>query len=245
MASNQQYWPFAPNIDEFAGIPSARSHVPVEFRYPSTANGIIDRHYPITAANVDDFPFTYQEQCEGPHSVSLQSGSFATAAVVHNRVSYNAATDMLDPELICVLSEPMTIDQPRFHPGITGIDHENDLGSHDGHEKCAESSVAHRLAGSSTSINPLLARFGSPAKVAKTRRSMCTTCKKTFSRESHLRRHAGKHTAQMSDTQNYLCLVEGCTYRGNYRLDKVRQHVRNRHPECLEHRELLRWIAAR
>ena len=55
---------------------------------------------------------------------------------------------------------------------------------------------------------------------------VCLTCAQTFTRRADLKRHTKKHQPNM---RVYHCYVEGCNYRGNYRKDKLQQHVSNRH----------------
>ena len=51
----------------------------------------------------------------------------------------------------------------------------------------------------------------------------CTTCGKTFSRQSDVTRHAKKH----SDKLPFQCRFPGCEYKGSYRRDKLAQHKLN------------------
>ena len=54
----------------------------------------------------------------------------------------------------------------------------------------------------------------------------CLCCDKTYGRRGDMERHARKHQA----VRQYQCPVQGCEYKGNYRKDKVNQHIENRHP---------------
>ena len=57
-------------------------------------------------------------------------------------------------------------------------------------------------------------------------RFTCTVCNQDFSRRGDMERHARKHRLD-----SWLhCPVQGCSYGGNSRKDKVNQHIRNRHP---------------
>ena len=57
-------------------------------------------------------------------------------------------------------------------------------------------------------------------------RFTCSVCNQDFSRRGDMERHARKYRLD-----SWLhCPVQGCTYRGNSRKDKVNQHIKNRHP---------------
>ena len=57
-------------------------------------------------------------------------------------------------------------------------------------------------------------------------RSVCKTCRKSFSRPSDLDRHAKKHQA---GAKVHTCSVPGCDYEGSYRKDKLTAHMKNCH----------------
>lgn len=58
-------------------------------------------------------------------------------------------------------------------------------------------------------------------------RAICPDCGTTFTRPKDLERHAQKH---QSGARHQRCVVPGCDYPGNYKKDKLRDHVRRRHP---------------
>ena len=58
-------------------------------------------------------------------------------------------------------------------------------------------------------------------------RPECLACRRKFTRAADLERHAKKHRPE----REFQCTVAGCEYRGSYRKDKLKQHVKNRHPE--------------
>ena len=57
-------------------------------------------------------------------------------------------------------------------------------------------------------------------------RFQCVHCLQTFGRRGDMARHTKKHEAATA----ILCPVNGCEYPGNYRKDKVNQHIKNKHP---------------
>ena len=57
-------------------------------------------------------------------------------------------------------------------------------------------------------------------------RPLCTQCNQPFSRQSDLDRHAKKH---QPGPKEFKCNVQGCKYE-SHRKDKLREHVRRRHP---------------
>ena len=59
-------------------------------------------------------------------------------------------------------------------------------------------------------------------------RHVCQTCAKSFGRPSDLKRHAKKHSPGASW---FKCPSEGCDFKPFSRKDKMRCHVRNKHPE--------------
>lgn len=62
---------------------------------------------------------------------------------------------------------------------------------------------------------------------ADSSRPTCSRCGKTFGRAADLARHAGKHDPAK---RTHRCPVGGCDYMGNYRKDKLINHVKNCHP---------------
>ena len=75
-----------------------------------------------------------------------------------------------------------------------------------------------------TNLTALSANTGRQ-RVMKTR-SICKTCRKSFTRPSDLSRHAKKH---QPGVRIYTCSIAGCDYEGSYRKDKLAAHVRNCH----------------
>lgn len=62
-------------------------------------------------------------------------------------------------------------------------------------------------------------------------RSTCSVCKKTYARSSDLKRHAAKHRPGLRE---FSCPATVCPYKGNKgftRKDKMKDHVKNMHPE--------------
>lgn len=70
-----------------------------------------------------------------------------------------------------------------------------------------------------------------PSATAAGARPACTICGKTYSRLSELKRHEKKH---LPGAKKFDCPSNGCRYTGAMgflRKDKMRDHVRNMHPE--------------
>ena len=62
-------------------------------------------------------------------------------------------------------------------------------------------------------------------------RFTCPVCKKTYARSSDLKRHAAKHR---TGPREFSCPATGCPYKGDKgftRKDKMKDHVKNMHPE--------------
>lgn len=53
----------------------------------------------------------------------------------------------------------------------------------------------------------------------------CSTCGLIFARFADLERHEKKHRPE----REFQCTVAGCEYKGSYRKDKLKQHIKNRH----------------
>lgn len=148
------------------------------------------------------------------HNFSEGSADLVDPAVAGSGNTLSPAAHWPSPNVLGYTGHPFATDAASIanQPPLTGpLLHTNELA-------VAESAFTTPVLNNT----PIHFDIGPPTP----QRPTCTECNQTFGRPSDLERHAKTH---QEGAKVFQCDVKGCKY-GSKRKDKLRDHVRRRHP---------------